>query len=339
MTSKNVMTVAREWLVTMRTSANPELVRLQFEAWLLEDPTHLRAYARAESEWFRLDKAVNLLREVGPMPPDALLQEVHACAERTRRRRHLMRQIRNWTLRIASAPTVIVVLSFMHNFPRMPAPPAPWHHYVGSYGTPERYVLNDGSELYLNGKSEASVRMTQEVREVALDEGELLVHVTHDRNRPFLVRAGETIVRAVGTLFSVRRDTTGVVEATVKDGSVTIDPKGQSAAAGGRLLVAGETATISDGVMRVEAHDPTEIENSLAWVHGRLYLHGSLMQAVAQFNRHNEREMVIEDESIASMNVTGLSYNTDPVEFADSLRVRGVRYRLEKGRIVLFAGQ
>jgi ferric-dicitrate binding protein FerR (iron transport regulator) len=110
MTSKNVMAAAREWVVTMRTSADPERVRCEFETWVLEDPEHLRAYARAESEWLRLDKAVNLLRQQGPMPPEALLKEIHDTAASTRRRRGLLKQLRNWSIRLASASGLILLL-------------------------------------------------------------------------------------------------------------------------------------------------------------------------------------------------------------------------------------
>jgi ferric-dicitrate binding protein FerR (iron transport regulator) len=113
MTNKNVMGTAREWLVTMRTAANPDLLRSQFEAWVLEDPEHLRAYARAESEWIRLDKAVNLLRQKGAMPPGALLKEIQDTAECTRRRRALMKQVRNWSIGLASASTVILLLIYI----------------------------------------------------------------------------------------------------------------------------------------------------------------------------------------------------------------------------------
>jgi transmembrane sensor len=329
------MNTARDWLVTMKTSDRAEQLRPEFETWLQQDPSHHFEYERAEIQWAALNKSVTLLRRAGPMPPECLLAEIAEVAHRTRRRSDMRRQALKGLIGLVSTLGLGTLISFM---PRLLSPPAasiPWVHYVGDYGSPKPYVLNDGSELYLNGtNAAASVRITHTSREVALDRGELLVRVKHDADRPFLVEAGETIVRAIGTLFSVRREATGVVEAVVKEGTVTIDPAGLSAEPGSpertRALEAGQTATISDGKVSVEDNDPAEIARSLAWVRGQLYLRGTLKQAVSQFNDHNKRKLLIGDRSLESLNVTGLYNCHELEEFLDSLRSRGVGYKVKK---------
>jgi transmembrane sensor len=176
--------------------------------------------------------------------------------------------------------------------------------------------------------------MTPFAREVALDRGEILVRVQHDDKRPLLVRAGAAVLRALGTEFSVRREASGELEAIVREGRVEIGSTGVSAAPKPSeqtaTVGAGQTATISGGKVRVESHDPTDIENRLAWVRGRLYLHGTLSQAVAQFNEHNENKIVIADASLRNINVTGFYDCHDIREFAESLRPRGVRYEVKE---------
>jgi transmembrane sensor len=346
MTSKDVMNVAMEWVERMKTSADTERLRPELEAWLLHEPRHRIAYERAQRQWAGLHKAVILLQQKGLMPPEALLSEIDDVARQSRRRRQVRRQVRI----VALSACALVAIRLMSTQPAS----VNWVHYAGGYGMPERFILNDGSELFLNDNSAARVRMTPAAREVALDRGELLVRVKHDGKRPFIVRAGEAVLRAIGTVFTVRREATGDLEAIVREGkveigstAVSIAPK--SAAPGlseqTTTVSAGQTATISGGEVRVESHDPTEIEHRLAWVHGRLYLHGTLSRAVAQFNEHNEDKIVIADASIGNMNVTGLYDCHDIREFAESLRPRGVQYKVEQAAgsgndiIVLSAGK
>ncbi len=345
MTSKDVMSVAMERVVTMKTSADAESLRPELEAWFLEEPRHRIAYERAERQWDALDKAVMLLQQKGPLPPEALLSEIEDVARQSRRRRQV---VRNCSIALAVLFVGTLVILATRDRSAQPASVA-WVGYASGYGTSERYMLTDGSELFLNDDSAVRVRMTPAIREVALDRGELLVRVKHDDKRPFLVRVGEAVLRAVGTEFSVRREATGDLKAIVREGVIKVSSPGVSAApkSSERLTIvsAGQTATISGGKVVVERHDPTEIENRLAWVHGRLYLHGTLLQAVAQFNEHNEDKIVIADASIGNMNVTGLYDCHDIHEFAESLRPRGVRYRVQKAAgsgndlIILSAGK
>ena len=337
MTNKDVMNVAMEWVETMKTSTDAERLRPELEAWLRHEPRHRIAYKRAERQWAGLQKAVILLQQNGPLSPEALLSEIDDVARRSRRRREVRRQ----SSIALVALSVCVLAGFAIRLMIAQPAPVPWVYFEGGYGTPKPYTLNDGSELFLNDKSSARVRMTPAVREVALDRGELLVRVTHDSKRSFLVWAGDVVLRAVGTEFSVQREATGDLQATVREGKVEIRstaasaPKAAAPKSSERsaIVSAGQTATISGGKVRVENPDPTEIENRLAWVHGRLYLDGTLSQAVAQFNEHNADRIVIADASIGTIgniNVIGLYDCHDIHEFAESLRSRGVRYRVEK---------
>jgi len=197
---------------------------------------------------------------------------------------------------------------------------------------PKAYVLSDGSRLYLNDNSTARVRMTPVVREVILDRGELLVKVAHDVKRDFRVSADKVVLRAIGTAFAVRRDLDGGVEVAVEEGTVTVKSAAASFADGlspnGMIVTAGQAALISDRVVSIANREAAEVENRLSWVHGKLYLNGTLLQAIEKFNEHNEVKLVIEDDSLSNLDVNGV-YGTHAVrEFADSLRARGIRYEV-----------
>src|SRR5262249_11470607 len=97
-----------------------------------------------------------------------------------------------------------------------------WTLYSGVSDAPAKHVLKDGSELLVRHDAKVRFRMSSKVREVELGGGELLVHVKHDSNRDFTVRAGNTILQAKGTEFDVRYDATGGLIATVREGKIAV---------------------------------------------------------------------------------------------------------------------
>jgi transmembrane sensor len=87
-------------------------------------------------------------------------------------------------------------------------------------GQAERVVqLADGSEITLSRESEISVLMTDSRRDVTLTSGEAFFAVTLDAQRPFVVNAGASELRVMGTQFNVST-WSGGVSVTVLDGEV-----------------------------------------------------------------------------------------------------------------------
>src|SRR5690606_37574017 len=82
--------------------------------------------------------------------------------------------------------------------------------------------LADGSVMTLNTASRVVVDFTETRRVVRLLEGESLFDVAKDASRPFLVEAGGTEVRAVGTSFTVRRLGDAPVQVLVREGVVEV---------------------------------------------------------------------------------------------------------------------
>jgi len=64
----------------------------------------------------------------------------------------------------------------------------------------------------------------------------------------------------------------------------------------------------------------TEIKRRLSWQLGVLIFHGeTLAEAVAEFNRYNERRLVIRDPAIANMRLGGTFQAHDLDGFIDAL--------------------
>jgi transmembrane sensor len=86
----------------------------------------------------------------------------------------------------------------------------------------QRFVsLVDGSTLELNSRSRVRIRFSDRERDVDLIEGQALFHVAKDVARPFIVKSGTTLVRAVGTQFDVYRKVSGTT-VTVVEGRVAV---------------------------------------------------------------------------------------------------------------------
>ncbi len=102
--------------------------------------------------------------------------------------------------------------------------------------------LGDGSEVRLNTDSELRVRLTERYRRVTLERGEAFFNVARDVARPFVVRAGEATVTAVGTAFNVHRSAQGV-RVVLADGRVRVSAGEEYDLAPGQALLIGASGT------------------------------------------------------------------------------------------------
>jgi transmembrane sensor len=192
--------------------------------------------------------------------------------------------------------------------------------------------LSDGSHITLNTASEVRVELTPSERHIRLEEGEAFFDVAHDANRPFIVQVGKKLVIAVGTKFSVRREGHDV-RIVVTEGKVRVET---GSAAGGEgsselgrtpnqpgeyargtaytravgpgeaFLTPGDVASVGDDGIVIEQRPVAEVQDDLSWRQGYLTFHDtSLADAVAEFNRYNTHQIVIEDPAVAAIRISG----------------------------------
>ena len=96
-----------------------------------------------------------------------------------------------------------------------------WRHYqlnvyTTDIGEQRSITLDDGSTVDLNARSRIRVAFHEHQREIELLEGQALFKVVQQPARPFVVHAGNTDVRAVGTRFDVYRKNMGTVVTVVE---------------------------------------------------------------------------------------------------------------------------
>lgn len=172
-------------------------------------------------------------------------------------------------------------------------------------------LLADGSRVEIGAASRVTSRYDEQRREIEVKEGEAFFDVAPDPERPFVVRAGEVRIRAIGTAFNVRRGATRTV-VTVSEGTVEVlfkhwydlltpaEERRTLAGAGQQVVYDRNT-----GRLHTERVNP---EAATAWRRDDRsfsFLNEPLADVVAYVNRYSERKIVIADKALSRRTFTG----------------------------------
>lgn len=284
---------AAEWAVRLGSRKLLPEEQHQLDAWVAADQRHLGALVRARAAWARTDRIAALV--AGSQPNDSTLSS----PERRR------------VLAAAMAGAVVVGTTGWLLSAREGT------SYKSGLGEQRRVPLADGSIMLLNTQSEAVVHFEQARREVRLVRGEALFDVAKDRNRPFVIEANGVRVRAVGTAFAVRVEEAHV-DVTVTEGIVEVSHSASSTNDISYRVTANEQAVAQrTGAIVVEAVQPEVTQRRLAWRNGMVAFAGEpLRAAVLEVNRHNSKQIVIDDVALAERPLVGIFRATDAETFA-----------------------
>lgn len=188
-------------------------------------------------------------------------------------------------------------------------------HIASEHALPRAVVLPDGSQVQLGADTGVQLRFTPKQRLIEAGEGEVFYRVKHDVHRPFVVRAGEVTVTAVGTAFVVRREA-GAVSVMVVEGAVDVD----TAETRSRLrAAAGERVSFDLG--RIVDHKSTSDEGRtpIDWMPGRLLFHDEpLRVVVASLNRYAPKPIVLADPDMAELRFTGTVFEGRTQDWVDA---------------------
>lgn len=173
--------------------------------------------------------------------------------------------------------------------------------YETGVGEQRLVVLEDGSRLRLNTDSQVRVHFTRGEREIRLLRGQAFFDVAPDTRRPFIVEAGETSVRALGTRFDVRRQPTRT-EVTLLEGKVQVREPSRSQP---WLLVPDQQLTVVPGHRAIR--QPTDAGKVSSWTTGRLMFEETpLAAAIAEVNRYGGEQIALDAPALAEAPVSGV---------------------------------
>jgi transmembrane sensor len=173
--------------------------------------------------------------------------------------------------------------------------------YTTRVGEQRLVRLTDGSTVMLDTASKIVVRYGKGRRDLDLKQGQAMFDVAHDATRPFVVRAGDTSVTALGTRFDVRRDDGGA-QVTLVRGSVEVSSQGGATPTVWRLSPGQALSTTAPAPRPA----PVDIATKTSWTTGRLVFNDvPLAAAVAEINRYDKTQIVLDVGPLDPARISG----------------------------------
>lgn len=288
---------AIDWMVRLQGDAVTEGDWRAFDAWLTASPANAQAYDAALAFDQRLDLDARLIeRQAQAAPVVAKVIPLRPA------RRGFLRSAGLWSAGAALAAAFVAGAVLLPSSGLLGG-----RETVYSTGMGERrtIALEDGTRIELNAASRLSVRFDRHGRHVRLGDAQAFFDVAKDSARPFLIEAGDTQVRVVGTAFDVRRRD-GQVGVKVQRGLVEVRPHLRDGAAPFRLTP-GQELSHREGQVD-DAHVATVALDEVAgWRQGRLvYRDEPLSQIVGDMNRLFPRPVKLGDTRAGTMRLSGV---------------------------------
>jgi len=311
-----------------------------FSQWLAADPRHGEALALHRWGWDELDRLAGIQDSVHAQPDPDLLRP-------SRPRRFQGRSWR-WGLQAAGIAAVFALAATVWwTRPTSPTLPPVELSVEPSYALAapiQERVLEDGSVVALNRGAVIETSFTPEYRLVHLLRGEANFNVVKDVDRPFVVRAGNVDVRAIGTIFNVRLGN-AEVEVLVSEGRVGVrnrledldeppsyavyqedaaapEPSATSLVREEVLLNANQQIVLpltdsASGIAPTRAVatlDEQELERRLAWQPRLLdFTDAPMSSIVGEFNRRNPVRLLLAEPALGEMRLSA-TFRSDNVE-------------------------
>jgi transmembrane sensor len=196
-------------------------------------------------------------------------------------------------------------------------------------GEVRHLLLEDGSRVDLNTNSEIVTRVEANRRVTLLIRGEARFRVDHNDRTAFLVVAGQAGVKSTDADFSVRLVNSSRVDVLVKAGRADISVAPPEVPRPGLQLSPPLVLTMSSGesislrsnsVYAREQLSAVVLERRTAWTDGWLWFAAEpLPQALAEFNRYHEQQLVLVDPRLASLRIGGRFRSSDLDSFIATL--------------------
>jgi transmembrane sensor len=304
------------WLLTLQSEQLSATQRADFIDWLRESPLHIAEMLRV----CRLQRDLSGFRGwnlIEPMVGTQAAAVIELAGTPMVSARGVRSPARRMAVPLLAAGVAALCLLGVMLFTR-------FNQIVlrTQLGERREMTLTDGSVVDLAPDTEVVVRYRSRERLITLARGEALFHVAKNANRPFVVQAALTNVRAVGTVFNVERDLRGV-SITVVEGRVSVSQQSASRAAGSAAescatalcLGADEQVSISPAG-KATAVRRVQSEAETGWATGRLMFDNETIAAIAsRFNLYNRTQIQILDTDLAARRISGVFRASDPESF------------------------
>lgn len=362
---KAISEEAAAWLIKLDGDRAPSAEELaSLREWLSRSPVHREQLRSFAEFWGKM----NVLTELSVSLGHAERRSSRRFASRSRLALPLFAR--------ASLAAAVIVIGIATTFWLRPDPLSSNDFYATAVGQQRSMTLADGSLVILNTNTQIKVDYNNEYRNIRLLQGEAHFTVAKNPLRPFRVYAGNGMVQAVGTAFSVYlRDDS--VDVTVTEGKVVLVSVGQANVdllpQPGRLpggdqssgsiamfddgliealgtIKAGESATFQNAVDAdvariidaIETIEAPEMAKRLSWREGILTFAGDPLSVVVdEISRYTTVSIEISDPVVRATRIGGRFPIGETDAMFDALEANfGLRVtRLSHDRVLLSAAE
>ena len=196
--------------------------------------------------------------------------------------------------------------------------------------------LFDGSKVTLRENSQIRHQMNEydTTRLVYLDKGEVYFEVARMPERPFIVETNTSLVRVLGTKFTVSQKENGDVEVAVTEGLVRVY-KDSTLEDGEYIdLKKGERAIRNlKGLFKLD-----EINlNAISWITGSLKFNDAPMeQVLADLERHFHVEFTVRNASFNQCRLTAKFKKQELEQIMESLKLTfDIEYEIRNNQVII----
>jgi transmembrane sensor len=314
---------AARWWDVLRTEEASAIDKREFVSWVVQAPEHVEAT-------LRMVRAHRALLRPGVRWPDTptetLVREAKTASEETvlplpRRVHTPPERQRRPAMSIAFGLAAVLLLAVCVSWLTLSRP----EQVQTRIGEQRSVMLGDGSRITLNTASRIQVRLGTDRRLIDLGEGQALFDVAPDSKRPFVVRVGNVLVRAVGTKFDIDRRVSRTV-VTVIEGHVSVVTAGARATQARELSVGDRLIIGSAGPGEIQKG--VDLAEATAWTqHQLVFRRRPLGEIADEFNRYNVARLEIRGATLRGREVTGI-FRTDDVASFVAILSRGPDVRV-----------
>lgn len=280
--------IARAWLTKMR-GEDAAAVREEFEAWLESSPLHREAYDRIQ----RRVAASAILKA------SARHGTAHAASRR--------RRWPGWAWGAAATAAALLMAAFGAGGVPLPgrlsadsSAARAAEPLVTRHGEIRTFRLRDGSRATLDTDSRAEVRLVGQERRFRLTKGRARLSVGR-RDTPMDIEAGHAAMSVEAGEIDVGLSGAGIATVILRSGEASLHTDGNRKTP---LPHRQSVAVRSDGTGQPAAISTDQIPDDwpLGWAEYRLV---RLDHLVAEANRYAETPIVIDDRSLAGLELSG----------------------------------
>ena len=311
-----------EWFARHRAGALTPDDQIAFQAWLDADPGNREAFEAASGLWgdfegLRTDPRLMRLREeakgaVGQRRVRRRIGAIAACAALVLGGAAAWQGGRYLFGVIAPAPTT----------------------YATRIGQTMSVSLPDGSLAVLDTNSELRAWAPGQTRRLELVRGRAFFKVAKDPAHPFVVRAGDHSVTALGTQFDVDLRPASF-KVVLSEGRVRVKSGRPAAGAASSVdMNAGYQLVARDGDWNLSRADTRSAEG---WVSGRLVFDDAPLAVIAaELSRYSTAPISVAPD-VADRRMSAVLPAKDPEAFVASTEALGLARRAPGGGYALTA--